>query len=177
MSLFAVKNDKGLLMDDLGQFKRERDVCAFHSKSDAKDWADNKHAHVVELIDKPAPEVVSEDEAEMLKKAKDTTVWRPAAVISAYAYDNTKDPDIEALLEDRLMRAYVNGWTVDKPKHYFVRVPHANLHYYYKKCDSGEVIPVWDMETEPPTQFTAAEIDHYGLQDCERVEIKQEDEK
>jgi hypothetical protein len=176
MSIFAVKNDKGLLMDDLGQFKRDRDVCAFHSKSDAKDWADNKHAHVVELTDAPEKVVVSEAEDKVLKKAKNTTVWRPAAVISAYAYDNTKDPDDEALLEDRLMRAYVIGWTVEKPKRYLVRVPHANLHYYYQKCDSGEVIPVWDMETEPPTQFTAAEIDHYGLQDCEKVEVTDDEQ-
>jgi len=171
MSLYAIRNDEGLLMDDLGQFEHNRDICAFHSKSDAKDWADNKRGHVVELAEKPAPEVVSADEAKILKKAKDTTVWRPAAVISKYAYNAVKDSNQEVLLEDRLMRAYVLGWTVEKPKRYLVRVPHANRHYYYQKCDSGEVIPVWDMETEPPTQFTAAEIEHYGLQDCERVEV------
>ena len=145
------------------------------SKQHADQLVKTYGGHVVELTEAPENVVVSEDEAEMLKKAKNTTVWRPASVIAGYAYEHEQQGDDEVLLEDRLMRAYVVGWTVEKPKRYLVRVPHANLHYYYQKCDSGEVIPVWDMETEPPTQFTAAEIEHYGLQDCERVEVKTDD--
>ncbi|WP_416274288.1 DUF1642 domain-containing protein [Lacticaseibacillus paracasei] len=124
--------------------------------------------HVVKLVESPAKIVVSEAEAKMLKKAKDTTVWRPAAVISDYAYNTAKDSDQEALLEDRLMRAYVIGWTVEKPKRWNVKVPHTKDVWYYKSWDK-DLLTISDKEL--CSEFTEAEIEHYGLQDCEKEEV------
>lgn len=173
MKLYAVKNDDGLYLkfDEYGDSDWYLLPDTWSDKSKADSYANDFHGHVVELVEAPAKVVVSAEEDKVLKKAKNTTVWRPASVIAKYAYEHERQVDDEVLLEDRLMRAYVLGWTVEKPKRYFVRVPHANRHYYYQKCDSGELIPTWDMEKEPPTQFTAAEIEHYGLQDCEKVEV------
>ncbi|MCI1894177.1 MAG: DUF1642 domain-containing protein [Lactobacillus sp.] len=70
-------------------------------------------------------DVVSQEEAKMLEKAKNTTVWRPASVIDKYAYEHERQADDEVLLEDRLMRAYVNGWTVEKPKRYVLPMPYG----------------------------------------------------
>ncbi|MFD1441217.1 DUF1642 domain-containing protein [Lacticaseibacillus hegangensis] len=130
MSMYAVKNDVGswLAVDGMDDF-----WCDFpdtFSKNEAKRQVQIHDAHVVELVEAPAKVVVSEEEAKMLKKAKDTTVWRPAAVISKYAYNAAKDSDQEVLLEDRLMRAYVIGWTVEKPKRYVLPMPGTYYHNY-----------------------------------------------
>ncbi|WP_390410102.1 DUF1642 domain-containing protein [Lacticaseibacillus jixiensis] len=114
--------------------------------------------------------MVSEEEAKMLKKAKDTTVWRPAAVISKYAYTAVKDSDQEALLEDRLMRAYVNGWVVEQPKRWNVKVPHAKTLIYYKVEDVDDLGVAQSDSEGTWVEFTAAEVEHYGLLDCEKVE-------
>lgn len=82
--------------------------------------------HVVELVEAPAKVVVSEEEAKMLKKAKSGREWA-AGLISKYATElfmNDKTNNVVAL-EDRLMRAYVNGWTVEKPKRYVLPMPYG----------------------------------------------------
>lgn len=106
--------------DEPGHVKRigEEADPATTSKQHAEQLIKTHGGHVVELAEAPAKIVVSEEEAKMLKNAKNTTVWRPASVIAGYAYDNTKDPDDEVLMEDRLMRAYVIGWVVEKQKRY-----------------------------------------------------------
>jgi hypothetical protein len=166
MSLYAIRNDEGLLMDDLGQFEHDRDVCAFHSKSDAKDWADNKRGHVVELTKKPAPIVVSAEEAEMLEQAKDD--YCAASVISAYSKEH-----IGAMGQDRLMRAYVNGYTVAKDKKYNVKVPlvqaQGGLWFYINSEDKLGATYLPKMAKK----FTIEEIEHYGLQDCDKVEVEE----
>ena len=171
MSLFAIKNDEGKYLHIPEAFcDHDWDTRAdtWDDREVAKDVTHHHGGHVVELVEKPALIVVSEAEAKMLEQAKDD--YCAASVISAYSTEH-----IGAMGQDRLMHAYVNGYTVKNQKRYFVRVPHANRHYYYQKCDSGEVIPVWDMETEPPTQFTLEEIEQYGLQDCEKTEVPNED--
>ena len=134
--LYAVKDDKGYYWEfkdlcgiDLGGFWELLDVSVPFtvSEEDAKNTAKANGGHVVELVDAPAKIVVSEEEAKMLKKAKDTTVWRPAAVISDYAYNAAKDSNKEVLLEDRLMRAYVNGWTVEKHKQFVLPMEGTKL--------------------------------------------------
>ncbi|WP_125570472.1 DUF1642 domain-containing protein [Lacticaseibacillus songhuajiangensis] len=178
MSLFAVKNDKGewLYSDEYNDWVDQISLASFYDTfEDADDdiecWG-LSNAYVVELTEAPAKIVVSEEEAKMLKKAKDTTIWRPAAVISKYAYNAAKDYGQEALLEDRLMRAYVIGWTVDKPKRWNVKVPHVNNGYYYKDSDGLAVFTATrGRMLKERSRFTEAEIDHYGLQDCERIPV------
>lgn len=182
MGMFAVKNDKGewlgweVYQDDPeficggGSVWTDLDKAKFYAKANG--------GHVVELAEAPAKVVVSEDEAEMLKKAKETAVWRPAAVISEYAYNAAKDSDQEALLEDRLMRAYVNGWTAEKPKRYLIKVPHTDDSYFYKiddeYCNAGDSYHLEGMTDKK--WFTAAEIEHYGLHDCVKLEADVHDE-
>lgn len=167
MSLWAVKDVDGWFWDFTDEgFYEENDTrtAGIPNRDYANQIANEHNGTLTEYVQKSAPIVVSEEESEMLERAKASGY--PVSAISGWCYEGEEDlTDVE----DRLMRAYVNGWTAEKPKRYFVRVPHTNRHYYYQKCDSGEVIPVWDMETEPPTQFTEAEIEHYGLQDCEKV--------
>ena len=141
--LFVVRsNDNAYLYQDQNG-NLGRTLYRYYSRKDAQRAIERaghvNQCHVVPLVEKPQPVEVSAKEAEMLKKAKDTTVWRPAAVISDYACNSTKDPGKEALLEDRLMRAYANGWTAEKSKRYVLPMPgteyhniqmHGNAQYY-----------------------------------------------
>ena len=185
MSLYAVKNDEG---EWLGVDRNGSDHWqASHGDIYSGWFSANERAsvfggHVVELVESPAKIVVSEEEAEMLEQAKDD--YCAASVISAYSTEH-----IGAMGQDRLMRAYVNGWTVEKPKLWNIKVPHTKNGWYFKYVfsddDNEEVREDRELcaqcEDAPTSSeedaFTLAEIEHYGLQDCERVEIKQEDEK
>lgn len=178
--LYAVKNDEGKYWDfsDGSGFwiLNIPDCPTTTSKEEAEIVADEKGGHVVTFVEEPKKVVVSAEEAEMLKRAKDTTIWRPASVIAGYAYEAERDSsDAEVLLEDRLMRAYVNGWTVEKPKRYNVKVPHTDDSYFYKVddeyCNAGDSYYLKGMTDKK--RFTDAEIEHYGLQNCERVEVKE----
>ena len=189
--IFVAKSNDNeyLYQDQSGDLGRI--LFRYYSPKDAQSAIERaghtNQCHVVELIEAPAKVVVSEEEDKMLKKAKNTTVWRPAAVISKYAYNAAKDSDQEALLEDRLMRAYVNGWTVEKHKRWNVKVPHTNCGWYFKcEDDENENPPIIDelgcdsagdpKNWDDSSYFTAAEIEHYGLQDCERVEVTDDDD-
>lgn len=130
MSLYAVKNDKGDYLNGVAGEKPlfgglDKD-CVLNGE-DAGWWADRGYGQVIELVEKPAPIVVSEEEDKVLKKAKNTTVWRPASVIAKYAYEHERQADDEVLMEDRLMRSYVNGWTVEKPKRYVLPMEGTKL--------------------------------------------------
>lgn len=135
MSLYAIKNGRGEWYDWNDREFWPKDACAFvaiGNHEDAERMATEKGGHVVELAEKPAPIVVSEAEAEMLKRAKDD--YCAASVISAYSTEH-----IGAMGQDRLMRAYVIGWIVEKPKRYVLPMPgteyrsklmHGNAQYY-----------------------------------------------
>lgn len=134
--------------------------------------SDIGNAHAVPLVETPAPVEVSVEEAEVLKKAK--RVSYPAAKISGET-DGHDD-------EDRLMRAYVNGWEVEKPKRWNVKVPHATNSYYYD-MGWGNGLETQDMKagTQPlpgfrEAQFTQDEINKRGLQDCTPVEVTDDEQ-
>ena len=174
MSLYAVKNDKGewLYSDEYNDWVGLPSLASFYDTfEDADDdiecW-ELSNAHVVELTEKPAPIVVSEEEAEMLEQAKNPT-FRPSSVITTYSSDHD-GWDLTSDIEDRMMRAYVLGYTVKKPKRYNVKVPHAKDSIYFKHTDGG-LDATYTNGSD--TEFTAAEIDQYGLQDCEKVEVKE----
>lgn len=178
--LYAVKNDEGKywnFADRDGFFESDFASCsATDDERYTKNVVRDHGGHVVTFVEEPKKVVVSAEEAEMLKRAKDTTIWRPASVIAGYAYEAERDSsDAEVLLEDRLMRAYVNGWTVEKPKRYNVKVPHTDDSYFYKVddeyCNAGDSYYLKGMTDKK--RFTDAEIEHYGLQNCERVEVKE----
>lgn len=122
MSLFAVKrhDDKFLCFDDFSDPQWDECLDIF-SKGEAESLAEDYRGHIVELVDAPAKIAVSEAEAEMLEQAKDD--YCAASVISAYSTEH-----IGAMGQDRLMRAYVNGYTVvEKPKRYVLPMEGTKL--------------------------------------------------
>lgn len=144
MSLYAVKNDKGewLSLDNSQTgIWYTNNPTLFKDKSYAEAQSGGRKAHVVELTEKPAPVVVSEAEAEMLEYARRTGVL-PAKYIGQYVSDSNVSTERDSVREDRLMRAYVNGYTVEKPKRYVLPMDgteyhngkmHGEAHYYAVK--------------------------------------------
>lgn len=174
--LYAVKNAKGLYLsfsDDKLYRWREGQIAATTSPRIAHDLCTQHGGHVVAFVEEPNPEVVSKAEAKMLDKAK--TASYPANYISMNAHP---DPGANGTSyeELRLMRALVNGYTVAKEKKYNVKVPHTK-DVWYCKINDAEVLTISPVDKTSYGKFTESEIEHFGLQDCERVEIKQEDEK
>ena len=176
--LYMIQNDKG---EYLGIQAYEYDPSwnngggfAFVDMARALEYAKLNGGHIVPLVEKPKPVKVTEEEAEMLKRARNTKVWRPASVIAKYAYEHERQADDEVLLEDRLMRAYVNGYTVKKEKKYNVKVPHTKNVWYYKSGDT-DLLTICPADKELRGKFTESEIEHYGLQDCEKLEVKTND--
>ncbi|WP_407894697.1 DUF1642 domain-containing protein [Lacticaseibacillus sp. N501-2] len=169
MSLYAVKNDNGewlgyeIYCDEPDWF--DHGGFIWDTRSIAEENVKLYGGHVAELFDAPAKVVVSEEEAEMLEQAKCDD--DPAELIVGFvnSHDNYDD-DREA--EDRLMRAYVIGWTVEKPKRWNVKVPHTKDVWYYKSWNS-DLRTISDKEL--CSKFTESEIEHYGLQDCEKEEV------
>lgn len=184
MSLYAIKNGRGEWYDWNDREFWPKDACAFvaiGNHEDAERMATEKGGHVVELAEKPAPIVVSEAEAEMLKRAKDD--YCAASVISAYSTEH-----IGAMGQERLMRAYVNGWTVEKPKRYLVfkQLPgkiasNADDAIQATRSILSDKAVGWEfrdrdyLRDDDKYRFTDAEIENYGLQDCEKQEVTNED--
>ena len=69
------------------------------------------------------------------------------------------------------MKAYVNGYTVEKEKKYNVKVPHTKDVWYFKESEAylQTICPADDKKLRG--KFTEEEIEHYGLQDCEKEEV------
>lgn len=167
MSLYAVKNDNGEWLNVVGRdglWGANGTGIATEEQAEAR--SELFGGTVVELVENPAPIVVSEEEADMLEQAKDD--YCAASVISDYSTEH-----IGAMGQDRLMRAYVIGWTVEKPKRWNVKVPHTKHLWYYKSLNEDlRTISVKELCSE----FTEAEIEHYGLQDCDKKEVTDDDE-
>ena len=115
----------------------------------------------------------------MLDKAK--TASYPANYISMNAHP---DPGANGTSyeELRLMRALVNGYTVAKEKKYNVKVPHTEGWYFQKYSSTSKLgprnnwkpFPAKDIDSNMSKDlflFTESEIEHYGLQDCEKEEV------
>ncbi|BAN73871.1 hypothetical phage protein [Lacticaseibacillus casei DSM 20011 = JCM 1134 = ATCC 393] len=73
------------------------------------------------------------------------------------------------------MEAFVNGYTVAKEKKYNVKVPHTKEVWYYKSGDT-DLLTICPADKEFRGKFTEAEIEHYGLQDCEKEEVTDDEQ-
>ena len=130
-------------------------------------WAKKYDGRVVTLIEEPEKLVLTKEQAEVVECAREA-IW-PATYISG----------LEDSSEQRLlMKAYVNGYTVEKEKEkkYNVKVPHTPL-YYWKKLD-GE-LSINDLvanDKYDAMKFTEADIEHYGLQDCEKEDVTDDEQ-
>lgn len=178
--LYAVKNDAGLLLSYSEQgaplWRVWGEMVA--DKPTAERAAHAENGHVVTLVEEPEKVVLSEKQAEIVEDAH--VYMYPAKCITDshyHAYPEhyiPDDTDNSDGLEELLMNAYVNGYTVKKEKKYNVKVPHVSL-YYWEKPDGG--IGIDDLNTDNDCfEFTEAEIEHYGLQDCEKEEVTDDDD-
>ncbi|RNE05606.1 DUF1642 domain-containing protein [Lacticaseibacillus paracasei] len=169
--LYAVKNDEGKYWD----FEDRDDFWELtyascpttYNELDAKDVIHDYGGHVVTLIEEPEKVVLTEEQAEIVEKARLSDI--PATYISSRtdAYNGE---------ESLLINAYVNGYTVEKEKKYNVKVPHVPF-YYWKNLDGG--LSVNDLvanDKYDAMKFTEAEIEYYGLQDCEKEEVTDDDD-
>ena len=159
--LYAVKNDEGEWANAGYTFG----PCAWATsdKSELEKYAKYHDCHVVTLIDEPKKVVLSEKQAEIVKNAHGCDY--PATSISGDAGENGNSDD-----EELLMNAYVNGYTVAKEKKYNVKVPHTKEVWYYKSGDT-DLLTICPADKELRGKFTESEIEHYGLQDCEKEEV------
>lgn len=161
--LYVVKNDKGEWLSFDSSHESvwyTNNPTFFNDKSYAEAQA-GPYGHVVELVE-PEKVVLTKVQAEIVEKAHEAK-W-PACYIANESDD-----------EKLIMNAYVNGYTVAKEKKYNVKVPHTDDSYFYKiddeYCNAGDSYHLEGMTDKK--RFTDAEIEHYGLQNCERVEVKE----
>ncbi|MGV0118611.1 DUF1642 domain-containing protein [Lacticaseibacillus paracasei] len=162
--LYAVKNAKGLYLsysDDTLYRWREGQVAVTTSQRIAYDLCTEHGGHVVTLVEEPEKVVLNEKQAEIVERAHDYT-W-PAKYITDHC-DNSNG------LEELLMNAYVNGYTVEKEKKYNVKVPHTKDVWYYK-AGEAYLLTICPADKKLRGTFTKSEIEHYGLQDCEKEEV------
>lgn len=176
MSFYIIEDDDGKLLTDYGDFDNTMIHARLYDEPlEPERCADEYGGHVVELVEKPTPVVASQEEADMLEKAKHNPTLRPSFMITEYS-NSHKGNILGNDLEDRLMRAYVLGWTVEKPKLYVVFVPHTNRRIVYAKGIDG--IDTMDVAfgNIPEGRFTQSEIDDNDLGGCEKTEVKQDGE-
>ncbi|QPC18894.1 DUF1642 domain-containing protein [Lacticaseibacillus paracasei subsp. tolerans] len=171
--LYAVKNDEGKYLDcEYEKFlplSEAYSPTTMVSEDNAKDIVNYYGGHVVVLTEEPEKVVLSKEQAQIVEDAHGY-MW-PAKYIA----DNT-DGGYES--ERLLMDAFVNGYTVAKEKKYNVKVPHTDDSYFYKVddkyCNAGDSYYLKGMTDKK--RFTDAEIEHYGLGDCEKVWCDSDDE-
>ena len=160
--LYAVKNDLGEWADPCYTFGSG--AWATPDKAEREKDAKHHGGHVVTLIEAPEKVVVSEDEAEILKKL-DREIRTKSTGYSPWRL--SKLDDLGMAVEDAC-KALTIGWVVEKPKRWNVKVPHTKDDWYYKAWNS-DLRTISDKELR--SEFTESEIEHYGLQDCEKEEV------
>lgn len=177
--LYAVKNAKGRYLsfsDDKHYRWREGQIAATTSPRIAHDLCTEHGGHVVTLIEEPEKVVLTKKQAKIVEKARVNDI--PATYLSA----RTNNGEERLLIE-----AFVNGWTVAKEKKYLVykvlggKQKHELFAQAYRPAIFPDTI-TWSVgerrapKTGVSAQFTEAEIEHYGLQDCEKEEVTDDGE-
>ena len=181
--LYAVKNDEGKYWDfrESGEFWEIS--CVFSSTTDSKEQAElvacEENGHVVTLIEEPEKVVLTKEQAEIIEGARYEDY--PASYISEHTGEEE---------EELLMNAYVNGYTVAKEKRYLVHKGVGGKHLAnvqfaqaYRSSAHSEtlswIITSWVLTNEYTNGsflFTESEIEYYGLQDCEKEEVTDDEQ-
>ncbi|OPH01553.1 DUF1642 domain-containing protein [Lacticaseibacillus paracasei] len=174
--LYAVKNAKGLYLsmsaDTLIRW-REGQVTATTSQRIAHDLCTEHGDHVVTLIEEPKKVVLTKEQAKIVKYAHSGK--SPASNI---AFSGNND-------EELLIKAFVNGYTVAEEKKYLVykELGGKQKNKLFAQAYRSSIYPgtiSWILTNEVKSgswaQFTEAEIKHYGLQDCEKEEVTDDEQ-
>lgn len=181
--LYAVKNDEGKYWDfeDQDGFWELNTVglAAIADEECAKCVAHDHGGHVVTFVEESKKVVLSEEQAKIVEDANKYKF--PASYISM----NTDDYDG---LEKLLMEAYVNGYTVAKEKKYLVYKDLGGKQDKENDCEIAQAYRssahrgtmFWVLTNEvrydPNAKLTEKEISDFGLQDCEKEEVTDDDE-
>ncbi|WP_335138892.1 DUF1642 domain-containing protein [Lacticaseibacillus paracasei] len=127
-------------------------------KEQAEIVADEQGGHVVTFVEEPEKVVLSEEQAKIVEDANKYKF--PASYISM----NTDDYDG---LEDLLMNAYVNGYTVAKEKKYRVLAPRSWWYAVdaplYLLFSFTEGMRFTVKKDNPSTLFTKEQLSAFGL--------------
>ena len=159
--MYALKNDEGDWADTRYVFGYGAWVTP--DKAEREEYVKCHGGHVVTLIEEPEKVVLTKEQAKIVERAHNA-IW-PAEYITQniFSYDEEK----------LIMKAYVNGYTMAKEKRYIVKAPHTDDSYFYKVdddlCNAGDSFSV--NFGDDTSWFTEAEIEHYDLQDCEKVVV------
>ncbi|MDM7550587.1 DUF1642 domain-containing protein [Lacticaseibacillus paracasei] len=167
--LYAVKNDEGEWLNQYCFWGPE--TWAKPDKDDREKVAKHYGGHVVAFVEEPEKVVVSPEEAKLVKNCLWTNLQDAFLNNINLLFRGRRPEDVT-----RLKSALTNGYTVAKEKKYIVKVPHTSF-YYWKKLDGG--LSVNDLvanDKYDAMKFTEAEIEHYGLQDCEKEEVTDDDD-
>lgn len=167
--IYLIKNDHGeyLTVERTAPWWNSPVGTAVRNIDVALAWAEKYGGHVVTLVEEPEKVVLTKEQAEIVEDAHVNDI--PATYISSRTNNGE---------ESLLINAYVNGYTVAKEKKYIVKVPHTDDSYFYKVddkyCNAGDSYYLEGITDKK--WFTDAEIEHYGLGDCEKVWCDSDDE-
>lgn len=179
--LYAVKNDEGKywnFADRDGFFESDFASCsATDDERYTKNVVRDHGGHVVALVEEPKKVVLTKEQAQIVEKARDATY--PADYISGNSGLGASGE------EELLMEAFVNGYTVKSDKKYLVykelggKQKHEQFAQAYRSSVYLGTVR-WILTNEVINrswaQFTKSEIEHYGLQDCEKEEVTDDDD-
>ncbi|MEE6710513.1 DUF1642 domain-containing protein [Lacticaseibacillus paracasei] len=180
-----VKNGKGEWMS-LDGMKTEiwysNNPTLFKDKSYAEAQSMGRKAHVVTLVEEPEKVVVSPEEAKLVKNCLWTNLQDAFLNNINLLFRGRRPEDVT-----RLKSALINGYTVAKEKKYLVykklggKQKNKQVAQAYRSPLFPDTITWFVEERKNPktgasAQFTEAEIEHYGLQDCEKEEVTDDDD-
>ena len=136
--------------------------------------------HVVTLIEEPKKVVVSPEEAKLVKNCLWTNSQESFLNNINLLFRGRRPEDVT-----RLKGALTDGYTVAKEKKYLVykelggKQKNKQVAQAYRSSIYPGTIS-WILTNEVKSrswaQFTESEIEHYGLQDCEKEEVTDDEQ-
>mgnify|MGYP001366013087 CR=1 FL=1 len=162
--LYAIKNDVGKYFDcKYAKFlPLSESYCpVIVSEDNAKAFVNDYGGQVVTLVEEPEKVVLSKKQAEIVETAK--MHLSPAAYISNNIGNSRPD-------EILLMKAYVNGYTVETEKKYRVLAPKSwwsdnnSPAYMWHDSDGISSVVNFDFDTDDDNlSFTQKQLEQYNL--------------
>lgn len=185
--LYVVKNDEGKYWDfrDPGKFWELSSVFSSttNSKEQAELVADERGGYIVTFIEETEKVALTKEQAEIVEEARIIDI--PATYIS----DRTDEHNGEKILGEEilLIKALTNGYTVAKEKKYVVykelcgkqnKDSYTGYAQAFRALSNSEtmfwVLTKW-ITNDQDAKFTEKEITDFGLQDCEKEEVTDDD--